>query len=406
MPSFLEDSSSKWICFIDRDIVSVSYRWFNNLHSVFLTNNPNLCSTSRILQSWLQLGRGNGLEGAVIGQRDGDFIGWLRQNAVACQINPMPWPDRWKPWNVGWHALQAAQWACRQGAEVIHCNEHDIYPFASVLKRFYDRPLVCHVRFKLERGFAEWAFRGRRVPDALLWTSHQQKADSAEAIDGLIPEDRQHVLRLGIDLKHFGHDDDSGWALRREWGIAGDEILIGIPAPLRPRKRVEDFIAIIRRLAEKHPKIVGAIAGGEIAGDEDYRPQIERKIAESSLGRRLRWVGYLEPVEPFHHACDISVSTSAYETFGNSVCEAMACGKPVAGYMGGSVAEVVGETGFIVETGDIDGLTAAVERLIVNADLRRRLGEEARQRVATEFNPANSLNQLQEIYRSLVDRRK
>ena len=372
------------------------------VNSVFLTNNPNLCSTSRILQSWLQLGRGNGLQGAVIGQRDGDLIGWLRQNEFRCQTNPMPWPDRWRPWNCGWHALRAARWARKAGVDVIHCNEHDVYPFVGVMKTFLRRPTVCHVRYKLAREFAAWAFKGSRAPDALLWTSHQQKADSADAIAGIIPEDRQHVLRLGVDLAAFGANVAGGREFRRQLGIADEEILIGIPSPLRPRKRVEDFLEIIRRLAPRHEKIVGVIAGGEIAGDEVYRQRIEREIADSGLGRRLRWVGYLEPVEPFHHACDVSVSTSGYETFGNSVCEAMACGKPVAGYVGGSVAEVVGDAGLIVETGDLDGLTAAVERLVVDSELRRELGAKARQRVATEFNPANSLKQLEEIYRSLL----
>lgn len=370
--------------------------------SVFLTNNPNLGSTSRILQSWLQLGRANGWQGAVIAQQNGDFTNWLREDNFPCQTNPMPWPDRRRPWKSVWHALQAARWSRKAGAEVIHCNEHDIYPFASVLKRFFNRPMVCHVRYKLDRGFAEWAFRGRRAPDALLWTSHQQKADSADAIAGLVPQDRQHVLRLGIDLTHFGNNAHAGRELRQQWGIHDDEILVGIPTPLRPRKRAEDFIEIIRRLASKHEKIVGVIAGGEISGDEDYRKQIEQQIAGSGLGRRLRWVGNMEPVEPFHHACDVSVSTSGYETFGNSVCEAMACGKSVAGYVGGSVAEVVGETGLIVETGDVDGLTAAVERLVIDAEFRNHLGQQARRRVASEFNPANSLQQLQKIYRSLL----
>ncbi len=373
------------------------------LQVVFLTNNPNLCSTSRILQSWLQLGRGSGLQGVVIGRRDGDLIGWLCANGFPCQTNPLPWPEWSRPWTSGWHAIRAANWARHAGVDVIHCNEHDVYPFAAVLKRFLRRPIVCHVRYKLDRGFAEWAFGGRRAPDALLWTSHQQKADSADAILGLVPESRQHVIRLGIDLTHFGNDFHSGRGLRSKWGIGQDEIVIGIPSPLRPRKRVEDFIEIIRRLASKHDKIVGLIAGGEIAGDEAYRQRIEREIAECGLGRRLRWIGYQEPVEPFHHACDISVSTSEYETFGNSVCEAMACAKPVAGYRGGSVAEVVGDAGLIVETGDLGELTAAVERLVIDTELRRDLGIRAKKRVAAEFDPANSLQQLLGIYRSLLD---
>ncbi len=370
--------------------------------SLFLTNNPSLCSTSRILQSWLQLGRKNGLQGAVIGQRDGELIAWLRKNDFRCKTNPMPWPDRSRPWKCAWHALRAAMWCRGVGAEVIHCNEHDIYPFAAVLRRIFRRPIVCHVRFKLDRGFAEWAFGGRQTPDALLWTSHQQKIDSADAIAGLVSEERQHVLRLGIDLEQFGKDVMSGRELRRRLEIRDDEILVGIPSPLRPRKQVEDFIEIIRRLAPRHEKIVGVIAGGEIPGDEEYRKRIEREVADSGLGRRLRSAGHLEPVEPFHHACDISVSTSVYETFGNSVCEAMACGKPVAGYVGGSVGEVIGETGLVVTTADIDGLTGAVERLVLDAELRSKLGCKARQRVAVEFNPSQSLEQLKSIYESLL----
>lgn len=370
-------------------------------NTLFLTNNPNLGSTSRILQSWLQLGRGHGLDGTVMGQRDGDLVAWLRANGFACRTNPMPWPDRWRPWRAAWHAIRAARWARKHAADVIHYNEHDVYPFDSVLKRFIRRPTVCHVRYKLDRRFAEWAFGGNRAPDALLWTSYQQKADSADAIAGLVSEERQHVVRLGIDAGQLS-DPESGVELRRQWGIANDEILVGIPAPLRPRKRVHDFIEVIRRLAPKHDRIVGVIAGGEIAGDEAYRQRIEREVAESGLGRRLRWVGNLEPVEPFHHACDVSVSTSEYETFGNSVCEAMACGKPVAGYVGGSVAEVIGDAGLVVDTGDLDGLTAAVERLVVDTELRRDLGQKARQRVIAEFNPANSLKQVEGIYRSLL----
>jgi glycosyltransferase involved in cell wall biosynthesis len=96
------------------------------------------------------------------------------------------------------------------------------------------------------------------------------------------------------------------------------------------------------------------------------------------------------------------VSTSEYETFGNSVCEAMACERPVAAYRGGSVAEVVGDAGLIVETGDLDGLTAAVERLILDAELRQRLGQVARQRVANCFNARKSFEQLVGLYQSLL----
>ncbi len=74
-------------------------------------------------------------------------------------------------------------------------------------------------------------------------------------------------------------------------------------------------------------------------------------------------------------AMDLFISTSELETFGNSVCEAMACKVPVVAYRGGSVAEVVAETGLIVENGDLAGLIAAATTLLTDEPLRIELGK-------------------------------
>jgi glycosyltransferase involved in cell wall biosynthesis len=372
---------------------------------LFLTNNPNLGSTARILQSWLMLGREQGIEGWVVTQKEGDFPRWLRQMGVPQRTDPMPWPDRRRPLSSLWHAWKVARWARKAGVEVIHCNEHDVYPFAVLLRRFLKRPLVCHVRFRLERPFSEWAFRGaRRQPDALLWTSRQQKDDSAAAVEGIIAQSSQHVVHLGLDLTTFGALAAARNATRQAWGVAADEIVIGTASPLRPRKRIEDFVALAAQVASENPKVVGILAGGTIKGDENYRDKIVQQIKETGLGRRLQWVGNLEPIEPFYHAVDVSISTSEYETFGNSVCEAMACSCPVAAYRGGSIHEVVGDTGPIVETGDLPALTAAVRDLVRSPEARADCGRRGRQRVAEEFNPARSLQQLRQIYQSVLPR--
>jgi glycosyltransferase involved in cell wall biosynthesis len=370
---------------------------------LFLTNNPNLCSTSRILQSWLKLGVERGLQGHVVLQQKGDFAAWLAANGFPHLVDPMPWPDRRWPVPSLWHAWRVARWARQRGVEIIHCNEHDVFPFALLLRRLLACPIVCHVRFIVTREFAEWIFRGKtRRPDALLWTSFRQKEDCAAAVADIVPDDRQYVVRLGLDTGQFGTMGDSRDSTRDAWGVARHEIVIGTASPLRPRKRIEDFVELIVQLARSHADIAGVIAGGTIDGDEAYADQIVRKIESTGLGRKLQWLGNMEPVEPFYHACDIVVSTSEYETFGNSVCEAMACGKPVAAYSGGSVREVADDAGLIVETGDLNGLTAAVSRLLSDPGLRRQLGSRGRARLAEQFSPAKSLEQLLQIYESLL----
>src|SRR5262245_21727021 len=120
---------------------------------LYLTNNPNLGSTARILQSWLLLGRSDDLRGHVVTQREGPFTGWLAGEAVPHLVDLMPWPDRSWPIPALWHAWKVAGWARRRRIDVIHCNEHDIYPFGLLLRRFLRRPLVCHVRFRVARDF-------------------------------------------------------------------------------------------------------------------------------------------------------------------------------------------------------------------------------------------------------------
>jgi glycosyltransferase involved in cell wall biosynthesis len=235
-----------------------------------------------------------------------------------------------------------------------------------------------------------------------LWTAHYQRDACAEAVSGIVPLDRQHVVRLGVDLSQFGGDVQAGRTLRATWGIRDEEIIVGTASPLRPRKRVLDFVQLIKTLASRNAKVVGVLAGGVVAGDESYRDLVQERVVESGLGRRLRWVGHLEPVEPFYQACDVVVSTSECETFGNSVCEAMACSKPVAAYRGGSVAEVIGDAGAVVETGDLEGLTSAVLRLLETPNVRQELGQRARRRVAEQFNPSHSYEQLSAIYRDLL----
>jgi len=359
-------------------------------------------STSRILQNWLLLGRAVGMEGRVAVQQAGPFADWLADNNIPHYRGRMPWPDRWRPLQSVWPAWRLARWARQQRVDVLHCNEHDVYPFAVMLRRLLKIPLVCHVRFAIERGFSQWAFGSpARLPDALLWTSEQQRSDCADAVVGIVPDERQHLVRLGVDLKTFGHRAGERDATRRAWGVTPDQIVLGTASALRPIKRIHEFIQLVEQLAAQHASVVGLIAGPSPAGNEAYLEQLRKQIAASGLGARLQWLKRVDPIEPFYHACDIFVSTSEYETFGNSVCEAMACRRPVAAYRGGSVHEVVGNAGCIVETGDLDELCKVVEKLVVDPQLRHSLGERARQRVEQQFNPAQSLQQVLEIHQQL-----
>jgi len=369
---------------------------------LYLTANPNLGSTARTLQAWLLLGHKSGLEAYVGVQKHGALTDWLETHRIPYQVNPMPWFDKKNPFKSLRQACKLARWARRAKVDLVHCNEHDVYPFGIFVARLTRCPIVCHVRFEIAEGFCRWAFGKWKQPDALLWTSQQQRYDCAAAINGNVAQDRQRVIHLGLDLTKFGKCHETREATRKQWGIRPNEIVLGNASALRPVKRIEDFVELVRLLSQRWPEVVGVLAGPVIPGDEGYRDTILQQIERAALGRQFRWLGNMDHIEPFHHAVDIYVSTSAYETFGMSVCEAMACRRPVVAYRGGSVHEVVGDAGLIVETGDLPALAAALKGLVRCPERCEELGQLGQQRVAEHFNAANSLRQVMRLYESIL----
>jgi glycosyltransferase involved in cell wall biosynthesis len=365
--------------------------------------NPHLGASARPLQDWLLLGKEAGFSTSVLVRKDGALKRWLEHSKIPNRLNPMFWPDRWNAALSLFHAWKIKNWIKEQGVQIIHCYEHDLYPFAVLLRRMTALPLICHIHYSVDSGFAKWAFGGsRKQPDAVLWTSHQQQQDCMEAMNGLVPWESQNVIPLGLNVNRFGYHSETRADYRRQLGISPDEIVVGTACWLRPRKQIDDFMALIQLLQSRHCKVVGLLAGGKAPGDEDYAGQVIPRIQAFEANRRFLWLGHVEPIEPFMHATDIYVSTSQYESFGMSVLEAMACGKPVVAYRGGSVYEIVGNAGLIAKTGDFASLAALVESLVIDGNLRRSLGLAAKQRVVEDFNPQASFRLIRNVYESLL----
>lgn len=366
---------------------------------LFLTNNPNLGSTARILQIWCEELPKHGHSVRVVCP-PGSLADALRERGVSVRTSTLPWFDWRTPWHAAAEAARVAWWA--RGVDVVHCNEHNVYPFGAFVARFLRRPAVCHVRFDLGADFARWAFGRFGPPAALMWTSYYQQSRCASAVEGIVGVERQHVVRLGLDVREFGNRRESRAGARQSWGVTDDVPVIGTASAFRPIKRLEDFVELIARVRTEHPRVVGVIAGGPVAGLEDYWNRIDALIRERDAATWILRTGNLLDVEPFLQGLDLFVSTSELETFGNSVCEAMVCGKTVVAYAGGSVAEVVGDAGMIVPNGDIDGMTKHVLQLLKDPQRLANLGMLGRQRVMEEFDAVARVPEIVEVYCSIV----
>jgi glycosyltransferase involved in cell wall biosynthesis len=148
---------------------------------------------------------------------------------------------------------------------------------------------------------------------------------------------------------------------------------------LSPEKGVEELLEATRGM-----RLV-------VAGDGPLRERVP-----GALG----FVPHDE-LERLYGRAAVVACPSRREGFGVVCAEAMAHGRPVVASAVGGLLDLVvdGETGLLVPLGDAAGLRAALERLLGDAELRRRLGEAARERIRRRFTWNAVLDATIELYR-------
>jgi len=132
-----------------------------------------------------------------------------------------------------------------------------------------------------------------------------------------------------------------------------------------------------------------------------YRQHVRRQA--DILGNRVRLHGRILNADIGGHYAKAGVFVFPslwHEPFGIPVIEAMAAGLPVVATRGGALPEIVvhGETGFLVDRGDADGLSAAIGTLLANAALRARMGAAGRERVRELFTWEHCVSRLNRLY--------
>lgn len=128
-------------------------------------------------------------------------------------------------------------------------------------------------------------------------------------------------------------------------------------------------------------------------------------LAESlQIKDRVEFVGYSSDVESELKKCDIFLLISNWEGFPRSILEAMREGLPVITSNVGGCNESVedGKTGKVVEKGDLSGLIEALKELIEDAELRAKMGREARKRFEVNFTFQVMYQKYLKLYHSVL----
>lgn len=143
-----------------------------------------------------------------------------------------------------------------------------------------------------------------------------------------------------------------------------------------------------------------------IVGEGPKREALLKLIAVDT-GGAIKLLGRLSRSEVLKilAEADISVLASKWESFGLSALEAMSAGLPVVVSRVGGLPELVDESsGILVEKSDEKGMKEALEKLIRNPELRKKLGEAARLRAENMFSLDGMLAKTEAVYLSAFPR--
>jgi rhamnosyl/mannosyltransferase len=142
-----------------------------------------------------------------------------------------------------------------------------------------------------------------------------------------------------------------------------------------------------------------------MVGDGPERTHLEQIAAERGIAARVRFAGRVADADlpAYYHAADVFVLASHLraEAFGIVLLEAMASGLPVVSTELGTGTSVVnqhGKTGFVVLPADPHALARALQVLLANDDLRRFMGNQARERVLAHYTHDQMIDGTLAVY--------
>jgi glycosyltransferase involved in cell wall biosynthesis len=167
------------------------------------------------------------------------------------------------------------------------------------------------------------------------------------------------------------------------------------------RKGVDNVIQALPCLVREYPALHYVVIG-----DGDDLDRLKSLAQTNWVMERVHFVGNRRDTElsGYYDACELYVMPSKLEGFGIVFIEAMAFGKPVVGGKHGGTIDIIddGRTGFLVEHGDIGGLTGALKVLLSDDEQRQRMGEEGRRSVCQRYSFGRFAQRLTELRLSAI----
>jgi glycosyltransferase involved in cell wall biosynthesis len=355
----------------------------------------------------------NGLSGAEF---NASVVVFYPNGELEAQLDPCRVPvfsaQKSNRWDIGAFILRLYRLLRRLQPDVLHSYLGPSNVFAAILSRLLpSTSLIWSIRASdMDLNYYDWSWRVTFAAERIMSNLPNEIVANSQAgrthvVRHGFPAHRVSVIANGIDTEKFFPAPQLGKSLREMWIGTDDQYLVGLPARLDPMKDHTTFIRSAAQLRSRGLKVRFVCIG---EGEERYRSRLEAEAAQLGLGGALIWVGRRSDMLNVYNAVDLVALSSAFgEGFPNVIGEAMSCGISCVVTDVGDAADVVGDTGAIVQRRSPEALANALHtQLLKSPEQRAALGDQARKRIENEFTIEKMIAQTTSLYTALVDSRR
>lgn len=280
--------------------------------------------------------------------------------------------------------------------DILHAHYATSYGLVGALSKFH--PFVISAW-----GTDVMKFPQKNFINKSILKFNLKKADAICATSYTIKDYLKPVTKKNVHVIPFGIDPDIFKSKSVVSLFPENDFVFGLIKSLEKIYNIDvlikGFATLKKNLPERSVKLL-------LVGEGSEKEALMNLAKDLNIEKDVVFTGRVPftDISNYYNMLDVLVNISEYESFGVSVIEAMACEKPVIVTNTGGLKEIVENDNFgsLIELRDEAQLVREMEKYLLNEDLTRKIGKQAREKVLAKYNWNNNILQMIDVYKQLI----